>query len=281
MDHSWIILAVLAGFASNLYNFFNRYLLKEGDDATSYAWLVELIRLIIAFSVIRFDYSINNSNRAIFLLLLLSLIELVSVYVFMKMHAFSHLSVSTIIQRTRLVWIPMLAFIFLQETLKGIEYLGIIAIFLGLSVAVSPRKLVFDKGMKYAYLSAFIVAILSIVMKELSLLVSTSLLLIGMSATSVVLFPILMKNQNQRLLATFKNKIHLKIIAGTANTIAMYLYVLALKEGSVSQVTAIYQGMMIVSILAGIILLREREDILKKSVGAAITLGGAMLLTYF
>lgn len=60
-----------------------------------------------------------------------------------------------------------------------------------------------------------------------------------------------------------------------ANTLAMY----ALRIGDVSKVTAIYQAMMIVSILAGIVLLGERQDAKKKIVGALITILGVIILT--
>jgi len=40
-----------------------------------------------------------------------------------------------------------------------------------------------------------------------------------------------------------------------------------------------YQGMMVLSVLGGIILLKERKDILKKLVGTAVTIVGVILLT--
>lgn len=281
MEHGWILFAVLGGLASNVYNFFNRYLLKDKGDATTYAWFVDVVRLIIPLFILFFDFRITNPQTTIPLLFLIGLVEFVSIYLFMKMHSFSHLSISTIIQRTRLIWIPILAFIFLGEKLKGIEYLGVTTIFFGLSVAVSSNKLVFDKGMKYAYLSAFVVAILSLLMKQLSGLVSTSVLLIGMSSLGAFLFPLVMKNRKERLKSAFTKDLKWKLIAGTTNTLSMYFFVLALSMGPVSQVTAIYQGMMVFSIIAGIVLLKERDYVTKKVIGAVVTLAGVLLLTYF
>ncbi len=278
---SWIIFAALAGLASNLFNIINRHILKDQEDSTAFAWLAEMTRLLIAFFFVFFDFKLQFTASTILLLIFLSIWELLSVYVFMKMHAYSHLSISTIISRTRLIWIPIIAFMFLGETLAINEYFGIIILFFGLSIAVSPHKISMDKGVQYAYASAFIVAVLSILMKALSPVTSTSVLLIGMSYISALSLPLIMKNADHRIHHLLRKNVGLKLLAGIANTAAMYLYVYSLKIGPVSKVTAIYQGMMVVSILAGIILLKERQDIFKKLLGTAITLLGVFMLTVF
>src|SRR5258708_36226215 len=100
-----------------------------------------------------------------FLLLAMGATEFVSVYFYMKMHAYSHLSVSTILSRTRLIWIPLIAFFFIGEHLKITTYIGIIILFIGLIIATAPKKLQFDKGQTYAYLAAFIIAINTVQLK--------------------------------------------------------------------------------------------------------------------
>jgi len=42
----WFVLAILAGISSNIFNTLNRYLLKDGQDGTAYAWGIEFMRLI-------------------------------------------------------------------------------------------------------------------------------------------------------------------------------------------------------------------------------------------
>src|SRR5690348_3021602 len=139
MISSWILFAIAAGFASNLYNFLNRFVLRKESDSTVFGWLSEVVRIVIAFLILPFDFQVNHSSNVLYLFLILGLVELVSIYVFMKMHAFTHLSISTIISRTRLIWVPLIAFFFLGESLKVIEYVGIAVLFLGLSIAVSPH----------------------------------------------------------------------------------------------------------------------------------------------
>lgn len=63
------------------------------------------------------------------------------------------------------------------------------------------------------------------------------------------------------------------------NFFSMYGYLIALKYGSATIATGLYHGMTIFAVLAGIIFLREREDIWKKVIGSLITIAGVIILT--
>jgi len=113
MQNSWILLALIAGLASNASNFFSRFLLKNGEDSTVFAWYFEFVRLIVFALIAFFDFKLIITFKSILLLLAMGLSELACVYVYMKMHANSHLSISAIISRTRLIWVPFFAFLLL------------------------------------------------------------------------------------------------------------------------------------------------------------------------
>lgn len=279
MISSWVLFAVAAGLASNIFNFLSKYILQTEDDQNAFAWFTELVRFCFALLIVSFDSRILFNLQTVFVFLVLGIIEFLSIYTFMKMHAFSHLSVSTIISRTRLIWVPMLAFLLWGETLRVIEYIGIVILFFGLSIAVSPKKIFVDKGVAYSYASALIVAVLALVMKIANPLMSTAFIILGMTSLTVFTFPFMMKNAKKRIPATFKKHFFLKVFSTVLSLIATYLYIYALQIGNVSKVTAIYQGMMIVSVFGGIFILGEKEAIWKKSLGTVITLIGVVLLT--
>lgn len=277
----WILLAIAGGIISNVSNFLNRYILKDDDDATVYAWLTEVIRLVIPLCIVFFDFSLKLEAKGIILLVALSFIELVSVYYYMKMHAYSHLSLSVIISRTRLVWVPIIAFFFLQEHLRVQDYIGIIILFCGISTVSAPHKIAADKGMQYAYLSAFIVAIESVIIKAATPYASASVILIAQSLASVLFMPLFMKRGHQRIrTTTLKNNAATKVLASLSMTVGGYFFYIALASGPVSSVQALYQSMLVLSVLMGIILLKERKDILRKCIGTAVTLGGIFLLLF-
>src|SRR6185437_3079076 len=157
--NNWIFLAVIAGLASNAFNFINRYLLKDDEDSTAYMWFYEVTRFF-AFAVIAiFDWKLVITSYSVIIFLLLGITEWIAAYWYMKMHEHSHLSISSILSRTRLIWVPILAFFIIHESLKTPDYVGILILFIGLSVVVSPKNFFIDKGANYANLAAFMIAL--------------------------------------------------------------------------------------------------------------------------
>lgn len=279
MTSNWIALAVLAGLASNFFSFVSRVALKDDGDANAWAFLFEAIRLIIFLGLMVFDFSLKVEFQTFNLLFWVGFTEFLSVYLYMQMHKYSHLSISTIISRTRLIWIPVIAFIFFGEHLKMVEYLGIAILFAGLSVVIAPHKLFLDKGAIYANLAAFMIAINTILFKLAFPYASNSVILAAFCLPSVILFPLFMKNSVKRIIREGKKNFTFKMAGIFANIISSYLFIWALHFGEVSKVNAVYQSMLIFGVLAGIIFLKERENIFKKLLGSAMTVIGVILLT--
>jgi drug/metabolite transporter (DMT)-like permease len=278
---NWILLSVIAGLASNAFNFINRYLLKDKEDSTAYTWFYEVTRFF-AFAIIAiFDWKLVITSYSVVIFLLLGITEWIAAYWYMKMHKHAHLSISSILSRTRLIWVPVLAYLIIHESLKTPDYIGIIILFVGLSVVVSPKKLFIDKGANYANLAAFMIA-LNIVITKMALPYGSNAVINGvMALIPALLFPLFIPNSSKRLKKIFQNNLPIKLIAIVFNVISIYLFTAALRIGNSGKVTAIYQGMIIVSILAGIIFLKERKDIGKKLIGAAITITGVVVLSFY
>ncbi len=275
----WILLAAFAGLASNIFNIFNRHILRTESDSTALGWITEIIRLVIGVGLLAFDPSMFNISRTFMHIGIVGTIEIISVYVFMKMHLYSHLSISTIIQRTRLIWVPVIAYILLGERLALFDYVGIAILFIGLSVSAAPRKIMTDKGMQYAYLSAFCAAVLAIATKSATRDLSVGWTLIAMSLLPTLIIPLFMKNAPVRLRTALRANPSSKLISSGANTVAMILLTMSIKIGSLSIATAIYQSMMLVSILVGIFIFHEREGLAKKLIGGTITVVAVLIIT--
>lgn len=275
----WVLVVIGAGLVSNLANFVTRYVLRDNKDSASFALSLEIFR-ILAFGIIAlFDFQINWSLKTIILLFLLGFIEPLSIITFMKMHQYNELSISSIISRSRMIWIAILAFIFLGESLRFIDYIGIAILFLGLSIAIAPKNFFVDKGVKIALITAIIAAFVVILMKATAAYVSLPVMMVFQSLPSVFLIPLFMKTPSQSFLKFSKSNFNSMVLFNIFNFIAMYGYIFALKHGSASIVTALYHGMSVFAVLAGIIFLKEREDRVKKIIGAVITIVGVVLLT--
>lgn len=276
--NNWILLAVVAGLASSLFNYIDRYVLRTNGDSTSFAWWFEVIRIIIFLLVLPFDYFLIVIPKSVLLLLGLGFVEFISVYTFMKMHKFSEISVSSIISRLRIVWVPILAFIFLGEKLKLLEYLGIATVFFGLSFVVSPAKTKKDEGVKFAFISSFVTAALSVLVKIASEFASAPIIILAMSTPSLFLFPIFAKSWRQRVKAFYQKDIVGVGMAAFASAIALFFLVWALNIGPAGKVVGIHNAMLFTAVIAGIVFLNERENLLRKLLGTAVVLLGVFLL---
>lgn len=280
MVEPWILFAAIGGLSSNLFNFLSRYILRGSDgDSSAWAWLYETVRtpLFLILALLNFKLILNLHSALLFFGV--GITEFISVYLYMKMHQYSHLSISTILSRTRLVWIPLIAYFSIGESLNLKDYMGILILFLGVSITVAPHKFFLDKGAIYANLAAFVIAVNVIILKEATPFASPPILLFFYSVPSMILFPIFMKNAKQRLILHSRQNFVPKMVAVLASMGAGYFLILALQSGDVSKVNAIYQGMMVTGVIAGIILLKEKKDILRKLIGTAVAIVAVILLT--
>jgi len=280
MIASWIIIAFVSGLLSNTSNFLHRFLLKDDNDPAMYTWFLEVMRLLVAIIFLAFNFQLIFSTQTLLLLVSLGIAEAISMFVYMKQHAYASLSISTIISRTRLIWTALFAFIFLGEQLAFISYVGIFILFLGLSVGTAPHKIMVDKGMKYSYLSAILISVINNLCKTTSAVASAPVIVAAMAIPTVIGYPVVLKQSKKRINTFLKTKILSKLLAALTNVAALFFLLWAIKTGPVSIVNAIYQGTMIFAILAGIFFLGEKEDIAKKLIGTAIAIVGVYLLSF-
>ena len=230
----------------------------------------------LLFLPLGFFIVINPHSLLVFFLL--GITEIGSIYTIMKMHSYSHLSISTIVSRTRLIWVALLSFLVVGEKLETIQYAAIALLFVGLLIITTPKELKGDKGVKYAHLSAFFAGLIAVFLKASSPYISSQGALVIMGVFPIFVFPIVMKDSKKRLLAAAKRVSFVSSMPLAANILASYLYALALSMGSASIVVAIYQGSMIFSVLGGIIFLQERHDIRKKLIGSILAFLAIILL---
>jgi drug/metabolite transporter (DMT)-like permease len=276
--NNWIIFTIVAGSSSVAFNFISRYVLKDGHDSTAYSWWFELFRFLIFLPFI-IIFPIGFKSISTFLLfVVIGVSEFFSVYFYMKMHSHTELSVSTIVSQFRLIWVPITAFIFLGEKLSKFDYLGIFFIFLG-SVAINlKRKGFFTRGIKFALISSIFTAVNSTILKPAANIFSPFAVAFAMSLPSLIIFPLKMKDAKRRILNLGKIKGKNIFIAALFNAFTVVFFVLAMKTGYVGKVTALFQSMMVLQVLIGIIVLNEKEGLTKKLIGIGSVLIGLYLL---
>lgn len=274
---NWFYLAVLAGLASNGFNITNRKALKDQGDSTAYGWWFEFVRTTFFLLIlVSKPFPVLSVSMAL-PLILVGVSELFSVYVFMKMHAYTNLSISSVISRLRVIWSPLIAWFLVSERLTLPEYFGIAAIFVGIAVVTSPKEIKEDKGIKIALLFSFSSALLSTVMKGASALVSTELVIISQGILPLLILPFLMKNSLARIWQSVSSKFPQIALAGSYNIASSYLLVEALRVSDASKAVGVYQAMTLFSVFYGIFILNERDKIARKIIGSIIVIIGVIL----
>lgn len=274
---NWVFASVLAGLASNGFNITNRTALKNQGDATAYGWWFELVRTTFFLVVLIFKTPPKLTTEMILPLLIVGCAELFSVYVFMKMHALAHLSISSVISRMRVIWSPLIAWFLVNERLTTPEYLGILAIFAGIAIVTSPKEIRQDKGIKVAIVFSFSSALLSTVMKQASSVATTELIIISQGLLPLFVLPLLMKKGIPRILNSVGNNLWNILLAGVFNIGSSYLLVEALHLTDASKAVGLYQAMTLFSVFYGIFALNERDKVVKKIIGSIIVIIGVIL----
>lgn len=274
---NWFVLSSLAGLASNGFNITNRTVLKNKGDHNAYAWWFEFVRSGFFLTLVLRQPIQDFNLQTVGALVLVSLTELFSVYVFMKMHAYTELSISAVISRLRVVWSPLIAWFLINERLTSIEYLGILTIFMGIAFVSSPKKIKADKGIKVALVFSFSSALLSTVLKAVSGIASTEVIIASQGIIPLLVLPVLMKRAKNRIINLGLKKLPQILMAGTFNIASSYLLVRALAVTDASKVVGLYQAMTILAVLYGIFILNERERIVQKLLGTLIVIIGIIL----
>jgi drug/metabolite transporter (DMT)-like permease len=274
---NWFILSVLAGLASNGFNITNRQALKDQGDSTAYGWWFEFVRTTF-FILLLFLKPLPSITFSMLLPLgLVGLSELFSVYVFMKMHAYTNLSISSVISRLRVIWSPLIAWFLLSERLTLPEYFGILAIFIGIAVVTSPKEIKEDRGIKIALLFSFSSALLSTFVKGASAIASTELVIIAQGILPLFALPLLMKSSITRIWQTASHQFPKIALAGSYNIASSYLLVEALRISEASKAVGVYQAMTLFSVFYGIFVLNERDKMVRKIIGSIIVIIGVVL----
>lgn len=276
--NNWIVLAILGGLFSVFFNFGFKKILNSHDDTTILSWWYEILRVLIILPFVVFSNGTGFNLKTLLLLLVIGLIEFLSVYYFSKMHKYSELSVSTTILRLRIVWVPLVAAILIQEKLNLNNYLGIILIFVGFFLVSGGKKFIFDKSIYFPLICSVITAFSSVFAKQVAGHVSPSVIVLAMSLPSVFIFPLLMKNWKGRAVGEILNHKLWVIVASAASVFAQIFQNLALRSGSATQVSGLYQSVSIVSIFVGIFILGEKNNRVSKIMGGLVVIVGAYLL---
>ena len=218
MNLLWVLFAVLSGLADIGYNLSTRKALKDRVSVVEFSWWMTLIRSILFLPALLLLKDLHLNLQQILILIALGVITFVNIHLFMKMHSLTELSLSTIIARLRMVWVPLIAFFVINERLTGLNYFGILIMFLAILLISSPRKIILDKSLNSAFIFSISTSVLAIFQKAASVFAPTSLIILVMSLPTVVFLPLFVKNPTEKIFSNWNKHVGEKILIALFGT---------------------------------------------------------------
>lgn len=275
----WFSLALLTGLTDIAYNFASRKFLRVNGNPIVFSWWFSLVRALI-FGVLSFFISKNQLPQLNIVLLLLALgvANSLNIYLFMRMHTLTELSLSSIVVQLRIVWVPLFALLLVSEVLHISEYFGVVLLFAGVLILRSLKKLIVDKSVNTALVFSITTSILTVMLKIVSTKVPTETIIFFMSAPAVVILPLFLRDRSI-LFYKWREDLHQKLIVTFLSIANMYLFISALAtDGPVSKVNAVVQIFSVFAGVTGVILLKERDQIFKKALAIGLAIAGIILV---
>ncbi|MCG2688463.1 DMT family transporter [Candidatus Parcubacteria bacterium] len=280
---TWIIYATIAVVTGSFINILQRVLMKEKDsDPLTYTIALQLFGAVICF-IFAFikgfemppirEYPFNFFLEAL-------LYSFISLFTF-KALKFIEASKTTIIFSFGTVVTIIASALFLNEALTGQRLLGTFLIIISIAL-VSKLKDFSAKGKGAIY------ALIAAVLGGLALVNDTYLLRFSDSVSYTamafllpgILLSLLYPNSFKKLKIFLNPKLgrnmFLLCFIWSVSAIAFYL---AIEKGALaSQISPFSQSRVILTVLLGAILLKERENLLIKTIAAFLVVAGVMLI---
>ena len=276
----WYIFAFLSAIFSTTYTLLMRTILKDKGDPKVFAVLLQFIIALTLLFLIPFEettYLFNPTNLVILFFVILG--TAVIAILFVRGRQLEEASNVPIGIQTSRVWNLIGAALILGEPITTYKILGVTLIIIGnLLVLYKGQKIKLSKGMVIIIIASLLFATINFGDKYLLRTFSTALYnFILYSVSSIILFAFIGLDFKK-----IKNeyKLHgpISLLVGMVFGVNMYFFQKAIQLGEVSRVAPINGISIIFTVLLGILLLNEKENLWKKILAAIIVFTGAYLL---
>lgn len=186
------------------------------------------------------------------------------------------LSVGSTIGRLRIVLTAGLGVLFFGETLGPIAIVGVGLLLLAfIPISRLPSRQLNRTGVAYALVSTFAISLAMLADKALTQWLQPEMIVfIGFAGTTAIAFAL---NRGTRI-SHARPILVPAVVAGAAGAVGYYLLVVALATGPASLILPVYQASALLYVIAGIVLLGEKDGWRRKLLAGLIAAVGTGLL---
>ncbi len=281
---SWQLLVGLSVLFYSVNGLLHRILMKD-DNSDAYAQSVAFMGLVglFAFIIVLFRGGLHASFSLNQLLLFFPMVFINAIAMIFAFKGIKLIEASehTILLTSSKLWLIIGAILFLHESFSLQKLIGAIAILLGVAVAEwRKKKFVFNQGAFYVLLAAMFYATSEIICYFILRNFEATSLIVYSCFVSVATLVIIRPGTIKKLSFYLKPKHAINIMVVSINdTIATLFVFLAYQVGrNALQIGPLMATQTIVTVLLALIILKEKDYMFQKIVGAVTVVMGTILL---
>jgi drug/metabolite transporter (DMT)-like permease len=291
----WFWITVAGGLFASARSLVSRVIMKDEEESLAYTFIYQAMLALFIIPLLGFGFKLPKTTFPYLAILLVGAFDTLAVYLFLESARFLEASLRKVVMQTQMVWILVFGAVLLQESMEIAKIIGVFLILLGVILAIyrkeeksllknlwvklkGENRSDKDKGIIFVLSAVTLKAVELVVVKNLLVEFSPAIVAFGTRATSVVCLLLIMKNLRPRVLGFAQRKKGLILTHGLTGTGAFFLFLWATSLAEVSRTAPITSSFSILTILAGIIFLKERERVWQKILGGILAAIGVVLV---
>ncbi|MCX6706291.1 MAG: EamA family transporter [Candidatus Woesebacteria bacterium] len=278
MTTSYFIL-ILASMAIGLTYIVNKKLSHGKFDASTFTFLISYVNAIISIPLLFFNFYVSK-NPFLWLLILVSALTFgLSSYFSFKAYKITDVSTVSLVHKLNVVLAAVIGILFLSEKYSSLSYIGLLLIVISnLFIVYDGKKIAIERGIFYAFIMALTSALAAVFDKLILKDFSSFTYVFVNSILTGIMFSF-RKGIFSEGIKLFKQNTKLVFTTSILNVGSWAAFLFVLQNTTVSKTFPIYKSLsLIVPVVLGIIILKERGKLWQKIVGATVGVFGIVLL---
>ncbi len=287
MTLNWFPLVLFYIITNAASKLLQKYTVQDEEiDPSAYSAYFMLVGGLLSIPFLFFEQIVFPTDPKVWLVVLLSS-SLYTVCMILFFKALKAIEISQVetIATTRTIWLMLLGLIFFKEQLYLSQVFGIFLIFFGLIVIYWQKgtKFNFEKFHLYTFLYAIIMSCAYALDKYLLGYFSVVFFQVVIYITPAVLTMVFTPNvfENMKTMIKPKRNNYLIILCCFLQAISTLGLYGAYQIGELSLIGPLAQTSVVITIIVGLVVLKERWNMKRKLLGIALTLLGMAFIRFF
>ena len=279
----WFWYALLGAVSFSVYSLLVRQFLKDRGDAQVFALLSDFVTALVLFALTPFDRLFVRLGLAEGLLVLLAsgLLAAASA-LFIWGRQLEEVSRTEMVRQTMIVWAFLGGVLLLAESFSPLKALGAALVLVGSAVAFWRRdQVALTKGLLLILAGAVLAGGNSLINRVIVKDHLSPTLYSGATFLLASLWLLLvLPDTAKRVVSELRLQRARVAAVALPSSLSIFFVMKAFQAGEASLVTPVYNSSLMFSVLAGILFLKEREQLWQKLGGVAIAFLGIVLLRF-